>query len=73
MPAIIVAAPIVGKSALYPGNAVRSEKAKREKSKAKPPNQTDIVFAIFRLLLKRSGMKRRSAPIPNSQALVGSE
>ncbi|CAB4534110.1 unannotated protein [freshwater metagenome] len=71
--AIKTAVPTVGNKALYPGNAVLSEKAKTERTKRKAPAQTNKEeFADLREK-KLFGTKRRSAPIPNSQARVGSE
>ena len=62
------AVPRTGKSALTPGNAVPSLKPNDATSSAiKPAHGSNRKVKI------REGIKRRRAPIPNSQALVGSE
>jgi hypothetical protein len=68
MEAISKTVAITGINAFLPGKAVFSLKLRDAKAIPKKPNQGRILIFFF-----VSGMKRRSAPKPNSHARVGSE
>ena len=65
---INIAVEITGSSALTPGNAVfSSNMSVATANPIAPSHGRNLLFK------KAVGMKRRSAPIPSSHALVGSE